>query len=344
MKSFTSKFLKYKIHHLLLWAVYYVGWIQVYKGYYENLSDLMLVTLVYGTAHASLYYSSQYVLIPRFWKKGQPLRFIMAFVGFLMGSVLFMYLAIRTILGDIFDQAFGGNHFPWLVFFALSNIFWVSVMLSIKMLIDNYRNQRANERKEKERLESELQYLKAQVNPHFLFNTINSVYVLIGQDPQKASETLIKLSDLLRAQLYDFSGERIPIEQEISYLENYIELEKLRKGKKLVFTFEKDENLINFNIAPLVLVPFLENCFKHISSFTDQNNIIKVTLGRENGSLVAAFFNTRDQYSGMPVQPGGIGLKNVRRRLELLYPNAHALSISDMPDSYKVTLSLKIDE
>ncbi len=340
-----KKFLKYKLHHVLFWIVYYVGWIQVYKNYYENITDLMQVTLVYGIAHASLYYISQYVLIPKFWRKRQPLRFILAFTGLLLVSVLFMYGTINWILGSMFHDAFDGAVFPWLVFFGTSNLFWVSIMLSVKVLIDNYRGQRANERKEKERLESELQFLKAQVNPHFLFNTINSVYVLIGQDPKKASETLIKLSDLLRAQLYDFGNERIPIEQELSYLENYIELEKLRKGKKLVFEYEKSADMKGFQIAPLLLIPFLENCFKHISSYPDQPNIIRVRLMKDGPQLVADFFNTRDEYAARTAgQPGGIGLKNVRRRLELLYPNAHTLTVNDRPDSYEVSLKLKFDD
>lgn len=340
-----KKFLKYKLHHVLFWIIYYVGWVLVYRNFYESLTDLMQVTLVYGIAHASLYYNTQYVLIPKFWRKRQPVRFILAFMVSLVISVLFMYAAILWILGSMFHEAFEGAVFPWLVFFGTSNIFWVAIMLSIKGLIENYRGQRANERKEKERLESELQFLKAQVNPHFLFNTINSVYVLIGQDPQKASETLIKLSDLLRAQLYDFGSERISIEQELSYLENYIELEKMRKGKKLMFEFEKSADLKGFQIAPLLLIPFLENCFKHISSYPGQPNIIRVRLMKSEGYLTADFFNTRDEYTAHEVgKPGGIGLKNVRRRLELLYPNAHSLVIHDKPDSYIVSLKLKIDE
>ncbi len=344
MKTFGRNFLKYKLHHVLFWMVYYVGWIQVYRNYYESLTDLMQVTLVYGVAHASIYYIAQYALIPRFWKKRQPLKFILTLMVLLLGSVVFMYIAIRAILGDFFLEAFDGAAFPWLFFFGTSNVFWVTLMLSVKAMIDNYRGQRANERKEKERLESELQFLKAQVNPHFLFNTINSVYVLIGQDPKKASDTLIKLSDLLRAQLYDFGNERIPIEQELEYLENYMELEKIRKGKKLTLEYEKDDQLMGFSIAPLLLVPFLENCFKHLSSYNGHPNIIRIRLARDERNLKAHFFNTHNGKAAKNNnQPGGIGLKNVRRRLELLYPQAHTLNINEMPESYEVTLSLEID-
>ena len=345
MKTLGNKLLKYKLHHVLFWMVYYLVWIQVYRNYYENLTDLMQVTLVYGIAHASLYYTAQYALIPRFWKKRQPVKFILAILVLLLVSVVFMYIAIKAILGDVFLEAFDGAVFPWFVFFGASNLFWVTLMLSVKAMIDNYRGQRVYERKEKERLESELQFLKAQVNPHFLFNTINSVYVLIGQDPKKASDTLIKLSDLLRAQLYDFGNERIPIEQELEYLENYMELEKIRKGKKLTLEYEKDEQLKGFSIAPLILVPFLENCFKHLSSFNGQPNIIRIRLTKNERNLKAYFFNTHDaEASKNNNHPGGIGLKNVRRRLELLYPEAHTLKIDELPQHYEVTLTLEINE
>lgn len=345
MKAFGRKLLKYKLHHVLFWMVYYVGWIQIYRSYYENLTDLMQVTLVYLISHASLYYISQYLLIPRFWKKRQPVKFVMSFLILLLVSVVFMYLTIKLILGEQMAETFDGSLFPWFIFFGSSNLFWVALLLSIKAMVDNYRGQRVYEKKEKERLETELQFLKAQVNPHFLFNTINSVYVLIGQDPKMASDTLIRLSDLLRAQLYDFGNEHISIEREVEYLENYIELEKIRKGKKLTLEYTKDDRLKGFSVAPLLLVPFLENCFKHLSSHGDQPNLIKIYLLKEEREMIAHFYNTHDGDTlNNDRQPGGIGLKNVRRRLELLYPDTHRLVINKMPDSFEVILTLEVDE
>lgn len=340
-----NRFLQLKLHHILFWIVYYIGWVQVYKGFYEDLNDLLLVTLVYAIAHAGMYYFTQYLLIPRFFKKKKIAAFVFSFLVLLLVSVVFMFFAIRLILGKEMMANFGENPFPILAMFGFSNIFMTAVLLSIKALIDNYRNQRIEEKKEKERLETELQYLRAQVNPHFLFNTINSVYVLIKQDPEKASDTLIKLSDLLRSQLYDFGEEKISIEQELNYLGNYIELERLRKGNKLSFELEKDPELSGFKIAPLMLMPFLENCFKHVSSYNGQNNAIRVKLTKEKDLFRAQFYNTKEEIPENPgLIPGGIGLKNVRRRLELLYPNAYTLDIKDLPDSFEVTLTLTIDE
>ncbi|TVQ06941.1 MAG: hypothetical protein EA361_18910 [Bacteroidetes bacterium] len=339
-----NRFLQLKLHHLLFWIVYYIVWVQVYRGFYKNFNDLLLVTLVYAIAHAGMYYCTQYLLIPHFFRKKKIAAFILSFAILLMVSVVFMYFSIRLILGKEMLANFGENPYPIMAMFGVSNIFMTAVLLSIKAMIDNYRNQRVEEKKEKERLETELQYLRAQVNPHFLFNTINSVYVLIKQDPDKASDTLIKLSDLLRSQLYEFGEEKISIEQELSYLENYIELERMRKGNKLAFELVKGPGLQGFKIAPLMLMPFLENCFKHVSAYSGQNNAIRVKLTREKDHFRAQFYNTKEEMAEKQnLLPGGIGLRNVRRRLELLYPNAYSLHIKDLPDSFEVTLTLTID-
>lgn len=344
MKKAFHIFLSYKLHHVLFWLVYYIGWVQVYKGFYDRLHDLLWVTLVYAIAHAGLYYTTQYVFIPLLLRKRKIAAFIFSFGGIMIASVFFMFFAIQLILGKEQIRSFGDSVTPILISLGFSNLFMTGILLSVKALMDSFRNQRKEEKKEKERLETELQYLKAQVNPHFLFNTINSVYVLIQKDPQKASETLIKLSDLLRAQLYDFGGKEIGIEEELSYLENFMELEQLRKGKKLHLEYEKSPRLKGFKIAPLMLMPFLENCFKHVSTYSGHQNTIRIKLDYSQNHFQAGFFNTKDEQGQAPYgTPGGIGLKNIKRRLQLLYPGAHTLEIKDRPDSFEVYLKIRIE-
>jgi two-component system, LytTR family, sensor kinase len=344
MKIFLKLSYQYKLHHILFWIFYYIGWVQIYKGFYEHLSDLLMVTAAYAIAHATMYYSTQYFFIPRLLKKRKIVFFIMSITGLLMALSLMLYLAIALILNQGLTM-YGVPMSQFLITLFFSIVFMTSVLIIIKSLLDYIRNSRTEDRKEKERLEAELQYLKAQVNPHFLFNTINSVYVLINQNPKKASETLIKLSDLLRAQLYDFGMDRISIEQEINYLENYIELERIRKGEKLIIEWEKAPGIQGFRIAPLMLMPFLENCFKHVGAPHGQNNIIKIKMNLDQNKFTAYFFNTKDiESEKMMQQRGGIGMKNIRRRLELLYPGAYTLNIKDLPLSYEATLTLTIDD
>lgn len=330
-----------KLHHLLFWAVYYVGWVQVYQGFYERRSDLLTITLIYALGHATMFYTTQYVFIRRLLRRRRIAAFILAFVGLLIATSVAMFGGITLVLGSL--KQWGVTPLQFMSTLAFSSIFMTGVLLSIKGLFDYNRNMRQQQRLERERLEAELQYLKAQVNPHFLFNTINSVYVLIRQNPEKASETLIRLSDLLRAQLYDFSAEKISIEQEVEYLDNYIELERVRKGDQLIVEVQKGDTLQGFSIAPLMLIPFLENCFKHVAQDPGLQRKIRFELVREQDQLLARFFNTRNSsFTGTGPQAGGLGLKNIQRRLALLYPGKHSLHINAQPDFYEVTLSLKL--
>ncbi|HEY5823842.1 MAG TPA: histidine kinase, partial [Cyclobacteriaceae bacterium] len=217
----------------------------------------------------------------------------------------------------------------------------VAAMGAIKLFIDKIRSDKESHLLEKQRLESELQYLKAQVNPHFLFNAINSVYFLIKKNPDVAAETLIKLSDLLRFQLYDCLDDKIPIEKEMEYLKNFVALEKIRKGEKIQVELIIGEGMSGFRIAPFMLIPFLENAFKHVSTSSERENKIIIQFNRVDNQFTASFFNTSDNLKRNEV--GGIGLKNVKRRLELLYAHKHELVIKEEANTYSVNLSMAIE-
>jgi LytS/YehU family sensor histidine kinase len=218
-------------------------------------------------------------------------------------------------------------------------VMMVGLLSAAKLIFEKIRTERANRLRDKQRLESELQFLKAQVNPHFLFNAINSIYFLIKKNPDQAAATLIKLSDLLRFQLYDCSDEKIAIEKELEYLHNFIALEKIRKGEKIKVNVEQHGNLSGFELSPFLLIPFVENAFKHVST-GQKENIISIILQRENNTLTARIENTTEKKVAQVV--GGIGLQNVRRRLELLYPDLHKLDIHENDAEYAVSLSLTI--
>lgn len=336
-----KSFFKYKIHHLLGWMIYFSLSVAGYNSYYENKVHLVLVTSVYLISHASMYYISQYGLIPITFKKGKPWLFFGCYVGLAFILSLIMYGLIYLILKEDLSRYFGEDIKQSFSAFVFSNLFTGGVLIGIKSMIDKSRQQKLDKEKKQENLLSELNFLKAQVNPHFLFNTINSVYVLIKIDPNKAAEMLIKLSDLLRSQLYEFSGEKISIEEEINYLENFIELEKLRKGNRVNIEFEKKGELSNFSLPPLMLIPFLENCFKHLSSNLETPNVVRLKIERSGSSLKVEFANTFDTKEEIKKE-GGIGLSNIKRRLALLFPNQHELSMQIKEDLFVVKLHLNL--
>lgn len=341
----ASVIMRYKVLHVFFWMAYFTFWVWVYKGLYQDINQLFWVTAFYTVSNAWMYYISQYLLIPRLLNSNKPILFILSFI--ILASVLsvFMYFGISLALAADLRRMFSASFIQIFMIYFSSNIFTGAILLSVKGFFAYRKNLRREELKEKERIESELNFLKSQVNPHFLFNAINSVYVLIKIDPDKASETLIKLSNLLRSQLYEFTTNNIDIQQELEYVENYIELEKIRKGERLQVVFERGEGLKNFSIAPLLLIPFLENCFKHLSSYKDRANIVKVKIDFLKGDLSAYFYNTKEngQKKKTDQTVGGIGLKNIQRRLELQYPKRHQLKIQEHSDFFEVKLLIKTD-
>ncbi|MFD2034261.1 sensor histidine kinase [Belliella marina] len=339
-----EKLKHYKIHHFLFWAVYFFFWVDYYTPYYENIIDLYGVTGIYLFAHASLFYTMRWMFLSEDQKKLNSYLLIIIYLVLCVVFSFVMYAMIKLWLGGRPEEIFKTDFIQIIMFFSISNFFTVGALLVLAIFSHNRRQQRIVEAMEKERLETELQYLKAQVNPHFLFNTINSIYVLIKIDPEKASDTLIKLSNLLRSQLYEFAEDRIDIAKELDYLENYLALEKIRKGERLELTFEKDGDLAGFEVAPLMLIPFLENCFKHLSTYTDRPNTVQIKIKKEGKLLEATFFNTCEvKNTTKEPKVGGIGLNNIKRRLELVYPKQHELSIRHDQEGYFVHLKIKLE-
>jgi LytS/YehU family sensor histidine kinase len=179
-----------------------------------------------------------------------------------------------------------------------------------------------------------------QTNPHFLFNAINTIYIQIDDSKETAKHTLSTFSDMLRYQLYECNSEKVPIEKEIQYIRNYIELQRLRMDESYRIDFNYAAGLSGFQVAPFILLPFIENMFKHISNGLSPN-IIRGELSSVNGALRFKGCNTKSKSTGNEIN-GGIGLANVRRRLDLIYPGKYSLDISDTESTYAVCLQIQL--
>jgi LytS/YehU family sensor histidine kinase len=195
----------------------------------------------------------------------------------------------------------------------------------------------------KEKAEAELNFLKSQINPHFLFNSLNSVYFLIDKENADARQALHRFSDMLRYQLYEANGEKIPVEKEIGYLKDYVNLQKLRKDENYSVAFNCSPDVKGFSIEPLLLIPFVENAFKHISHSNSRVNFVTLDLNRSNGLFEFRVENSAEKGMRTTEPHGGIGLNNVKRRLELLYPGRHELIIADNGDKFCIDLKIKIE-
>lgn len=190
-----------------------------------------------------------------------------------------------------------------------------------------------------EKAKTELLHLKSQVNPHFFFNTLNNLYALVGRDTDKAREMILKLSDMMRYSIYEGQKDWVKLEQEVDYLQNYIELHKMRYHKEIDISFNVDIQEEGYQIMPLLFIILLENAFKHGAEKLKEEAYIKLNMIANQKVLN---FSIENNYDTEAQKEEGIGLKNLKRRLELMYPKKHFLATSDINGIYKAQLSIKL--
>lgn len=214
----------------------------------------------------------------------------------------------------------------------------------IKMMKRSWLKQQETLQVAREKAKAELQLLKSQIHPHFLFNTLNNVYFLTLTASQKAPEMLQKLTDMLRYILNECNRSYVPLEKEIKMIEDYIALEKIRYGDRLKMEFEIRGNYKNKMISPLLLIPLVENSFKHGTSKMLQHPWVDLNITVEGQYLFFLLSNSRPEEAILPQHNGHIGLNNVKKRLQLLYPDAYELSIVNGTDTYEVFMKIDLSK
>lgn len=226
-----------------------------------------------------------------------------------------------------------------------------SLALMIKLVKRWWLKQKETEQLAREKVKAELQLLKAQIHPHFLFNTLNNIYFFAMSGSPKAPEMIKKLSGLLHYILNECDQPLVSLEKEIRMIQDYITLEKIRYGEQMTLSAELPTNCSNKHITPLLLIPFVENSFKHGASRMLAQPYVKLRITIEENTLHFFITNSKPQAielptakARLPVGQGSIGLKNVKKRLELLYPSAHELTIIPEPENYTVYLKIKLQE
>lgn len=338
----NSPLLKYKLHHVFFWMLVFGIWYFLRYEDYAVPGRAFKVTLIKVIDLALMIYITNYILIPRLFYKKKYGWFILAFILLVVTSSITKMNILGRIMNAPQLYSLSGDMKQRIYDNVIPHFFLVIAGAAVKLMIDYTRLQQRMAETAKEKAEAELNFLKSQINPHFLFNSLNSVYFLIDKNNTEARQSLHKFSDMLRYQLYEMNGAKIPVEKEISYLKDYVDLQKLRKDDHFSVSLNYSPQVSGFMIEPLLLVPFVENAFKHVSSHTDGSNFIKLDLSRNNGQFSFSATNSKDE--GKTTDPySGIGLNNVKRRLELLYPGKHELNIKDENGVYKVDLKLKID-
>lgn len=331
---------KYKLHHLFLWGALFAGWYFFRSDDFSGTRIALLVTAVKITVLALLTYFTNYVLIPRLLYKKKYYTFFAIYLSII---IAFGILKLSIILELVYPGVSPFMNFKTRFYDNIIPLFLlVTTGAACKLIKDYLNSEKRLADTAREKADAELKFLRAQINPHFLFNSLNSIYFLIDKQNTAARVTLLQFSDLLRYQLYECNSDLIDIEKEVAYLNDYIRLQQLRKDNHYEVKMNIEDNIHGFQIVPLLLVPFVENAFKHISHHNDNKNFVHVSLSRNNGSFNFFVENSKDNNARRNEPQGGIGLANVQRRLDLLYPGRHELQVLNNETTFRVMLNLKL--
>ncbi len=331
--------------HWIFWGVYFLINHLIFAEDRFSLGSI-LTNLLFTLHNAGTAYVTLDWWIPKFYNKGKYPQFIIVtfstiviFSILLTASLFPIYNEFGEWQPDIYTflNAFNGSIF-W------SNFSGIAFLIIPYFLLQRIEMENRNQQLEKEKLAAELKFLKSQLHPHFLFNALNNIYFLIKKDPDTAAEALAGFSNLLRFQLYDANSPRVPLEKELEYLQQFADIAQLRKGANFKVNWDLATNTKNLQIAPLLLMPLMENAFKHSSN---KNGKIDIQLKVDDQQqLQFRIANSKEKNKSQGIEgfeEGGIGLVNIQKRLKLIYPNRHKFSINDTATEYMVDLSVVLE-
>jgi hypothetical protein len=338
-------------YDIIWWAALYLFFVFVLQNRVITLSRSMTVQFCYLAFIAANYYFQVFFGIPHFLHRKQYFLFVSSLIAGIVITAalrvpLVVYMNSHVFASGGAGQALsgiGGQGLSGIFFSSLLNIgIWVILLLSAKLLLDRMRLQQRFDKMEKEKTKAELDFLNAQFNPHFLFNSINSIYAHIDKHNPTARNMLLSFSEMLRYQLYDCNTNYISVDKEMSYIRNYVAIQQTRKESRVKVCLTIGESVTGFFITPLLFIAFIENAFKYVSDHEDRDNRVVIAFERKDNELLFYCHNTKEAGNGHGIEHNGIGIANARRRMALLYPGRHALDIVDNEEMYEVTVNLQL--
>ena len=258
--------------------------------------------------------------------------------GVVGGFTMFLLVPKMSLFAD------GMNSASWITaIMAIIALLNGGMGLIIKGFITWYNEIKLKEELNQKNYETELALVKSQLNPHFLFNTINNIDVLIEMDAKKASAYLNKLSDIMRFMLYETKTEKIPLDKELQYIEKYIDLQKIRSSNSNYVQYNVKGSAAGIMIEPMLFIPFIENAFKHAEN-NKMGNAVNINISVEQDNITFECENKYNTNALAETKYGGLGNEIIQKRLQLLYPKKHTLEIKRENDIYSVKLKLKLHE
>ncbi len=349
---FSSKYRVWR--HIVFWVVHIILFSLIYSGsllpQISFLGELLLTSTIWVVPYILYAYPIMYWFIPKYLLKQKYFQFALILIAWAVAGWFLNYLFRANVLNPFRDYikfsptpgSAVGSPNPW----APGSYFNMNMMAGFCCMITLFKYWIKKERDwmqaEKAKITAELELLKAQVHPHFLFNTLNNIYSFSLESSPKTPELILKLSSLLRYMLYDCKAEQVLLEKEIQVMKNYIDLEKERYGNKIEISLNITGDLKDHYTSPLLLLPFLENAFKHGTSDQLEKPWLSMDLTVKQNTMKCKIANSKNEQ--VVVSENGIGIQNVKKRLELLYPNKHELKMNNGNNFFVVSLFVELQE
>lgn len=342
------------ISHLAFWVVAYIFFVVFYgRSNRDYQTTILFVSILFPLAIATTYILIYY-LMPNFLLKGRKALFFLLLVYLFI--ITFWLSELISLFTFVIIAGYQVKSTAPISFDSLSlivGLYFVNlVAVAVKQVKRAFLMQQMNTDLEQKKLateiklkEAELSLLKAQIHPHFLFNTLNNLYGLTLEKSDMAPDLVLRLSDLLDYMLYRCNLPKVYLKNELENLQNYIQIEKLRYGQKLKLVFVLKGEPDSLKISPMLLLPFVENAFKHGTSKQVNNPFVNISIEIQKELLSFRIENSKTVFSGKEENyTQGIGLNNVRKRLELLYPGKYKLNISPEESTFKVDFEIELNQ
>jgi two-component system sensor histidine kinase AlgZ len=328
------------LRHVSFWMLWVFGWTFFLTMLWPSFTDHLIRISLWVPVFTVFSYPISKIAIPKLLLKGKYLVFVGAIICWLaVGWYLTIYY-LRYVSAPVLDVMHlpHGDDYAWQCYLCVltTAACFSSLSLGKQWLLKQKEFLQAQQ----EKVTAELQLLKAQVHPHFLFNTLNNIYSFSLDLSPKTPELILKLSSLLSYMLYDCKAEEVRLEKEVEILKNYIGLEKERYGDKIEISWNVEGDISDNFISPLLMLPFLENAFKHGASEQIEKPWMGVDISVANNILKFKITNSKNEY--ISHRDNGIGINNVKKRLEFLYPGKYELKINDEGDFFAVSLMVKL--
>ena len=337
---------------ILFWGVLWVLIPFLLSNNWELTNRHVVRSILVFSGVVAVIWANGVWLMPTLYFKKRYGWYVLAAVGLLLVVVTIIYWESAPWAEYLHRMGPGRRRksmdpnpaFLFMKYFSRAIPYFTALIGSTLFEIASFAQKKEKEAAEfrSEKLGAEIKFLKSQTNPHFLFNALNNIYTLTLLKSDKAPDHLLKLSDMLRYMLYECKADRVPLQKEIDYLQHFIDLQLLKDSRGLNVSFDFKEVEPDLEIAPMLLIPFVENAFKHSKIEDLKKGWIKVKLHTSGKTLYFEALNSKPQDETPKDEQGGIGLDNVRRQLELLYPDQHELQIEDTKAQYSVSLRINL--